>query len=190
MTSEHHSRRRDSWWRTAPVLTIAVLALIMSTAGGAYAVAKNSIGNKQLKNNAVTSGKIKSNTIQSSDLKDGTITGADVKAGSLPASAIAPGQLAPIPAGSSKIFFAKVGTGGNLIAKSAGIVSAVRNGPGSYAVNLSFNADSCATVGSTFASYATAGVDASGTTVTVFARDVTAVSNPLVDTQFSLTIVC
>lgn len=200
MTSENHTPRRDSWWRTAPVLTIAVLALIVSTAGGAYAVAKNSIGTKHLKNSAVTSGKIKSNTIQSSDIrsstiessdiKPGTLDGSDVKDGSLSTADFAPGQLAPLPAGSSKIFFAKVGTSGNLIAKSAGVVSSARVSTGYYAVTLSFDAENCATVGSTYGSYITAGVNAAGTTVNVFSRDLGTVGTPYVDTQFSLTIVC
>lgn len=192
---------RDSWWRTAPVLTIAVLALLMSTAGGAYAVAKNSIGTKQLKNNAVTTTKIKTGGVQSSDIRDGVVTGtdlrdgsvsgADVADGSLSANDFAPGQFPPVPAGSSRIFFAKVDAAGVLGARSPGVVSAGRAGPGTYGVQLSFDASACAVTSSATGSNRNTGaVAVSGNQVEVVARDITAGGAPFADAAFSLTIVC
>ncbi|KAA1376434.1 hypothetical protein [Aeromicrobium fastidiosum] len=183
--------RRDSWWRTAPVLTIAVLALVMSTAGGAYAVAKNSIGSKQLKNNAVTTTKIKKSAVQSSDIRDGVVTGADVKDGSLTAGDFAPGQLPPVPAGSSRIFFAKVDASGLLTARSPGVVSASRAGTGTYDVQLTFDASPCGVTSSaTTSNRNTGAVTVSGNQVEVVARDVTAGGAPFADAAFSLMIVC
>ena len=62
----------------SPALLVAVLALVVATAGTGYAaveLAKNSVGSKQLKKNAVVSKKV----------KDGSLKAGDFEAGSLPA---------------------------------------------------------------------------------------------------------
>jgi hypothetical protein len=133
----HRARpARDSWWRTAPVLTIAILALIVSTAGGAYAVGKNSIGSKQLKKNAVTSSKIKNGAVQSADVKDGSLSARD----------LAPGTIPPQPARSARVFFAKVDAQGGRLAGSPEVVSTAKIGGaglGFYRVTLSFDPSPC-----------------------------------------------
>jgi len=186
--------RRDSWWRTAPVLTIAVLALVVSTAGGAYAVGKNSIGTKQLKKNAVTSIKIKNNAVQSSDVKNGSIASVDVKDGSLTAQDIAPGVLAPPPAAPSRTYFAKVGQGGELLAGSSGVLSVTKLAvPGYYRVQTSFDPAPCALSAAPQASsqIASANLESASfvNTVHVATQNVGG-SNPYADGSFSLTIVC
>jgi hypothetical protein len=63
--------------RPSPALVVAVLALIIASAGTSYAAVKlpaNSVGTKQLKANAVVSSKV----------KDGTLTTKDFKAGQVP----------------------------------------------------------------------------------------------------------
>ncbi|MET0929826.1 MAG: hypothetical protein ABWX74_09915 [Aeromicrobium sp.] len=182
---------RDSWWRTAPVLTIAILALIISTAGGAYAVGKNSIGSKQLKKNAVSSSKIKDSSIQSSDVKNNTLTSSDVKNGSLTAGDFAPGQLAPVPAGSSRIHFVRMGAFGTVIATSPGVLTAKRASSGTYVIGLSFDASQCATVATPAVvpgiNDVIAQASAIGSTVTVLTKSP---DGPPFDREVSLTIVC
>lgn len=55
-----------------PKLTYAnvmsTIAVFLALGGTSYAVARNSVGNKQLRNSAVTSGKIRNATIQRKDL--------------------------------------------------------------------------------------------------------------------------
>lgn len=62
---------------------VALLALFIALGGSAYAVGKNSVGTKQLKNNAVTAKKIKKNAVTTAKVKNGAITGAKVKLSSL-----------------------------------------------------------------------------------------------------------
>jgi hypothetical protein len=182
----------DGWWRTAPVLTIAVLALIISTAGGAYAVGKNSIGTKQLKNNAVTSGKIRSSTIQSSDIKSDTVTSSDVRNGSLTAGDFAPGVLPPAPEPPpSRTYFARVAVSGTLQAKSSGVVSSSQPYYGYYLVQLGFDPAACALMVTPFAStdsVATADLGSGlPNTVRVLMKDSTVTP---VQRAFSLSVIC
>jgi hypothetical protein len=57
--------------RPSPALTIAILALVVATAGTAYAaarIARGSVHTAQLKANAVTSPKVKNRSLQATDL--------------------------------------------------------------------------------------------------------------------------
>lgn len=188
--SETARPRRDSWWRTAPVLAIAVLALIVSTAGGAYAVGKNSIGSKQLKKNAVSSSKIKDSSIQSSDVRNNTLTASDVKDGSLGAADFAAGQLPP--AAPSRSYFARVDAAGNLLARSPGITGVTKYTAGYYIVSLAVDPTRCA-VNAT-PSQAGRVVNTQFDTdhsVFVGAQEVGAAQGaPYADTGFSLVITC
>jgi len=190
---------RDSWWRTAPVLTIAVLALIVSTAGGAYAVGKNSIGTQQLKKNAVTSSKIKNSTIASADVKnntiasidirDGGVTGADVADGSLTTGDFAPGQL---PSAPSRTYFAKVDAAGSLLARSPGVASVTKYTAGYYIVTLDFDPTRCAVNATASQAWRVVNTQPDTThSVFVGAQELgAAMGAPYADTGFSLTIVC
>ncbi len=74
---------------------IAALALFIALGGSAYAVGKNTIGTKQLKNNAVTAKKIKKNAVTSAKIKNGAVTGA--KLGSVPGSKVSVDTLGKVP---------------------------------------------------------------------------------------------
>lgn len=199
MASAPSSSRRDSWWRNGPVLLIAVLALVMSTAGGAYAVAKNSIGTKQLKNSAVTGAKIKNSTITSSDVKNesltgsdlrnSTVTGSDVKNGSLTKDDLAPGTL-PKPAGTDKVYFAKVRYDGLLLAKSKGILSASNGGSGYYSLATDFDTDGCAVVATTDSSDVNISGVPNGTTPYFYAKNVNVSPATYINTGFTVVIAC
>ena len=62
--------------KPSPALVVAILALIVAMAGGAYAAAvpKNSVGAKQLKKNAVKSGKIVSGAVTSDKIAANAVT--------------------------------------------------------------------------------------------------------------------
>lgn len=175
--------RRDGWWRTAPVVSIAVLALLVSTAGGAYAVGKNSIGTKQLKNNAVTSGKIKNSTVQSADIKDGSVGAADLAPGTIP---VIP---APAPAPPSRTYFVTTDPEGTILGRSAGVESVTRSafsGASIYSVALSFDPTRCAAVATSGSAYATVGVFKGPTKVDVYLS----YKEGAVYSAVSLTITC
>jgi hypothetical protein len=57
-------------------MIVAILALIVAMAGGAYAAAvpKNSVGSKQLKKNAVKTGKIVNGAVTSAKIADSAVT--------------------------------------------------------------------------------------------------------------------
>ena len=65
--------------RPSPALVIAIIALIASLTGTAWAaLGKNSVGSKQLKSKAVTTGKIANNAITGIKVASGTLTGEDI----------------------------------------------------------------------------------------------------------------
>jgi len=75
---------------------IAALALFIALGGSAYAVGKNTIGTKQIKNNAVTAKKIKNNAVIASKIKNGAVSG--VKLGTVPGGKVDVASLGKVPA--------------------------------------------------------------------------------------------
>jgi hypothetical protein len=70
--------------RPSPALIVAIIALIASLVGTAWAaLPKNSVGTKQLKSKSVTTGKIGNNAVTGAKVANGTLTGADVNIGQL-----------------------------------------------------------------------------------------------------------
>lgn len=65
--------------RPSPALIVAIVALIASLSGSAYAaLGKNSVGARQLKAKAVTSPKIANNAVNGQKVANGSLTGADI----------------------------------------------------------------------------------------------------------------
>ncbi len=62
--------------KPSPAMIVAILALIVAMAGGAYAAAlpKNSVGPKQLKKNAVKTGKIVNGAVTSDKIANSAVT--------------------------------------------------------------------------------------------------------------------
>ena len=88
--------------KPSPALVVAILALIVAMAGGAYAVTvpKKSVGPKQLKKNAVKTGKIRDGAVTTGKLGDQAVTteklGTEaVSAEKLGAAAVTAGKLGP-----------------------------------------------------------------------------------------------
>jgi hypothetical protein len=68
----------------SPAMIVAIVALIAALSGSAYAaIAKNSVGTRQLKGQAVTTGKIAKNAVNSSKVADHSLTGQDINVGAL-----------------------------------------------------------------------------------------------------------
>ena len=68
--------------RPSPALIVAIIALIVSLTGTAWAVSgalkKNSVGSRQLKSKSVTTGKIASNAVNGSKVANSSLTGDDI----------------------------------------------------------------------------------------------------------------
>lgn len=70
--------------RPSPAMIVAIIALIASLSGSAYAaLGKNSVGPRQLKAKAVTTGKIANNAVNGAKVANGSLTGADINLGAL-----------------------------------------------------------------------------------------------------------
>jgi hypothetical protein len=74
----------------SPALVVAIIALVLASAGSAFAVKKstelpkNSVGAKQLKPKAVTTGKIANGAVTSKNIVDHSLTGDDIAVSKLP----------------------------------------------------------------------------------------------------------
>lgn len=81
----HQERKqRVSFGRPSPAMVIAVIALIASLSGSAYAaLGKNSVGPRQLKAKAVTTGKIANNAVNGRKVANKSLTGADINLNAL-----------------------------------------------------------------------------------------------------------
>lgn len=80
----------------SPAMGVALIALFVALAGGAYAavsVPANSVGTKQIKNGAVTKTKLANNAVTSAKVKDGSLLAQDFKAGQLKAGPPGPQGL-------------------------------------------------------------------------------------------------
>jgi len=70
-------------FRPSPAMVVAVIALVAAMSGTGWALVRNSVGTKQLKNRAVTAAKIRKNAIRSAHVKDGSLLRQDFAAGVL-----------------------------------------------------------------------------------------------------------
>ena len=179
------TRRHRGWWRSAPIVVAAVLVLIVSTAGGAYAVAKNSVGNAQLKSNAVTTDKVKNSTLTTSDVQNDSLTTSDVKEGSLRLTDV---QATERPL---RMYAGIISSDGTLRSGSPGVSHVVKNTTGYWTVYFSVGIEGCVVVtsgsGTTINTTSTMG---SGLSFFVFARNVGVSGAPYADTDVSFTVSC
>lgn len=74
--------RRISRHRPSPAMIVAILALVVSTAGVGYAASK--INGKTIKNTSIPGKKLKVGTVKSKQLKDGGVAAVDLAAGVIP----------------------------------------------------------------------------------------------------------
>jgi hypothetical protein len=76
---------------------MATLAVFISLGGTSYAVARGSIGSREIKNNAVTSTDLKNNGIRGTDLRNNTVAGVDVKNDGLTGADVLESSLGTVP---------------------------------------------------------------------------------------------
>jgi hypothetical protein len=112
----------------SPAMVVAVVALVMSLGGSAYALV---VTGKQIRNNSVTAKDIRNRSLTGSDVRGDKLGGGAIKESSL---ATVPGAL--VAHGGAR--FAVVTGGGQLI-RGRDISSVARTGDGRYQVI--FNAD-------------------------------------------------
>jgi hypothetical protein len=112
----------------SPAMVVAVVALVMSLGGSAYALV---VTGKQIRNNSVTAKDIRNRSLTGSDVRGDRLGGGAIKESSL---ATVPGAL--VAHGGAR--FAVV-TGGGQLVRGRDISSVARTGRGRYQVI--FNAD-------------------------------------------------
>jgi hypothetical protein len=70
--------------RPSPAMVVAVIALVLALTGTAFAaLAKNSVGSRQLKSKSVTTGKIANNAVNGAKVADGSLSGQDINLAAL-----------------------------------------------------------------------------------------------------------
>jgi hypothetical protein len=87
---------------------MACAAVFIALGGSAYAVGKNSVGTKQLKNNAVTSNKIKKNAVVTSKIRKDAIVGAKIRPGAVTTNKIGDGAVTTNKIGDGAVNGAKI----------------------------------------------------------------------------------
>jgi hypothetical protein len=105
--------------RPSPALVIALIALFAALGGSAYALSRNSVKAKNIKNGAVTTKKIKNKAVTSSKLAPGAVT---------PATISQSNGVLPLGFAADDV---------NLTFKEGNVVGANNPGQGVYCFNLS-----------------------------------------------------
>jgi hypothetical protein len=122
----------------SPAMVVAIVALVMSLGGSAYALV---ITGKQIRNGSVTGKDIRNRSLTSRDVRNRTLTGVDIGVDKLGGGAIKESSLGQVP--SSALAFGggryAVVNGGGQLVRSRDVSSAARTGDGRYQVI--FNAD-------------------------------------------------
>jgi len=91
---------------------MASIAVFLALGGSAWAVAKNSVGTKQLKNNAVTTKKIKNNAVTAKKIKDNQITTAKISNGAVTGDKVNLATLGKVPAAATADTATSAGSAG------------------------------------------------------------------------------
>ena len=135
--------------RPSPALVVAIIALVMASAGTGYAATKlprNSVGTQQLKKNAVTSAKVKNGSIAPADLSATTRAALTGPAGPK-GDAGSPGAKGDKgdKGDSATRLFATVKDDGTLVSGGGGPV-VTRTAAGTYEVLFSQEVAACAAV--------------------------------------------
>jgi hypothetical protein len=125
--------RRLRRFLPSPAMVVAVIALVMSLGGSAYAL-------------VITGKSIKNGTVTAKDIHNHTLRGNDVRHDGLGGGSIKESSLATVPAsvltyGSQK--FAVV-TGGGVLIRGRGVTSAARTSEGRYQVIFNSDIRNCA----------------------------------------------
>ena len=134
----------------SPAMVVALVALVMSLGGSAYALV---VTGKQIRNNTVTGKDIRNRSLTGRDVRSRSLTGRDVRRDKLGGASIKESSLATVPAafvahGGAR--YAVVNANGQVV-RGRDISSVARTGDGRYQVIFNADIRGCAyfaTVGS------------------------------------------
>src|SRR5947207_3514063 len=122
---------------------VGYLALFVALSGTAYAASapKNSVTSKSIRNGQVRSIDLQDNGVQSTDIQDNGVRSADIQDGGVQSVDLAPGavQIGNLAANAiGAQGFAKISSGGAVIAGRGIAGVAHTNGTGTYCITMSF----------------------------------------------------
>lgn len=98
---------------------MASFAVFIALGGSAWAVSKNSVGTKQLKNNAVTTKKIKNNAVTAKKIKNNQVTTAKIKNGAVTGAKVNLATLGRVPSAASADSAVTAGTAEALVGQES-----------------------------------------------------------------------
>jgi hypothetical protein len=136
--------RRIRRFLPSPAMVVAVIALVMSLSGGAYAL-------------VITGKSVKNGSLTTKDVRNHSLTGSDVRGDKIGGRSIKESSLGPVPVSflsSGGTRFAVVNAGGQAV-RGRDISSVARTGEGRYQVIFNGNVRNCgyfATIGDASAS--------------------------------------
>jgi hypothetical protein len=141
----------------SPAMIVALVALVMSLGGSAYATLMNGessppIPGESIQNNSVTGNEIKNNSVTGKEIQNNSLRGRDLHKNSVRGRAIRERSLGTVPSASSAgglDMWAVVNSGGGIVRKS-GVLSGGRMTTGIYQVKFERDVRNCsyqATIG-------------------------------------------
>jgi len=175
---------------------VGFVALFVALSGGAYALAHNSVGSRELKPKAVGAPHLKASAVRPAKIRTDAVRNRHLREGTVDIAKLDLGSVDARYMLKSEVLFAQVPTGGGL-SFSRGATNAIRTDTGQYTVFFNRNVSECAKVGGWNvlggAVPGTSGEVNTGTSIgnnfAVRVRTWSA-SGGLVDRAFSLIVVC
>jgi hypothetical protein len=127
----------------SPAMLVAVVALVMSLGGSAYALV---VTGKQIRNGSVTGKDIRNRSLTGRDVRNRSLTGTDVRGDKLGGGAIKEASLGIVPAAGVAYGGARyaVVSGGGQGVRGRGVSSVARTGDGRYQVIFDADVRNCA----------------------------------------------
>jgi hypothetical protein len=127
----------------SPAMVVAIVALVMSLGGSAYALV---VTGKQIRNNSVTGKDIRNRSLASRDIRNRTLSGIDVRTDKIGGAAVKESSLGTVPSafvahGGQR--YAVVNAGGQVV-RNRDVSSAARTGDGRYQVIFNADVRNCA----------------------------------------------
>jgi hypothetical protein len=127
----------------SPAMVVALVALVMSLGGSAYALV---VTGSQIRNGSVTGKDIRNRSLTGKDVRNRSLTGNDVRRDKLGGGAVKEASLGVVPAAliaHAAARYAVVNGGGQLV-RGRDISSVARTGDGRYQVIFNGDVRSCA----------------------------------------------
>jgi hypothetical protein len=127
----------------SPAMVVAIVALVMSLGGSAYALV---VTGKQIRNGSVTGKDIRNRSLTGRDIRNHALTGNDIRGDKIGGGAVKEASLGVVPAASiahGAARYAVVNAGGQVV-RNRDVSSAARTGDGRYQVIFNADVRNCA----------------------------------------------